>query len=207
MTLRAKLLRLVPERTFVRVGGERPLEFKARVVCATNTDLDRAVRDGRFRQDLYYRLNVIPVRIPPLRERKEDILPLAHMFIAEFAESFGSQTRRLTTVAEETLVDHAWPGNVRELRNRVERGVALAEGAGLGASDLFPERATSDSGEPLGSLAKAREAAERRQILAALEQTDGQVRLAAERLGVSRSTLSDKIKKLGLQRHAREDAR
>jgi DNA-binding NtrC family response regulator len=205
--LQTKLLRLVQERVFFRVGGERPIAFKARLICATNADVERAVREGRFREDLYYRLNVIPVHIPPLRERKDDILPLARAFISEHATAFGSRVRGLTTIAEDALLEHSWPGNVRELRNRTERAVALSNGPWLGPVDLFPSPARQASESAIGSLAEARDAAERRQIAAALEQTGGDVRAAAEQLGVGRSTLFEKIRKLGLQRHARDDAR
>jgi DNA-binding NtrC family response regulator len=205
MGLQAKLLRLIQDRAFFRVGGERPLEFKARLVCATNADIERAVQEGRFRQDLYYRINVIAVRIPALRERKDDILPLACAFIGEFAESFAAPVRGLTALAEDAILLHPWPGNVRELRNRIERAVALIRSPWIGPADLFPEREPARTATAqIGSLAEAREAAERRQILAALEQTGGQVRLAAQQLGVSRSTLFEKIRKFSLQRHARE---
>jgi DNA-binding NtrC family response regulator len=203
LVLQAKLLHLVQDRVFHRVGGERPIEFKARVMCATNADIDRAVRDGRFRQDLYYRLNVIPVHIAPLRERKDDILPLARAFVAEYAAAFGSTVRGLTTVAEDALLAHGWPGNVRELRNRIERAVALSNNPWLGPNDLFPGEARVSTVGSGRSLAEAREAAERRQILGALEEAAGDVRAAAERLGIGRSTLFEKIKKLGLQRHTR----
>jgi len=206
LALQTKLLRLVQDRLFYRVGGERPIEFKARVMCATNADIEKAVRDGRFRQDLYYRLNVIPVRIAPLRERRDDILPLARAFIAEHALAFGSTVRGLTTIAEDALLAYTWPGNVRELRNRIERAVALSSGPWLGPNDLFPGQGRSSAGEAATSLAEAREATERRQILAALDQTGGDVRAAAERLGIGRSTLFEKIKKHGLQRQADEQA-
>jgi DNA-binding NtrC family response regulator len=203
MPLQTKLLRLVQERVFHRVGGERPIEFGARLLCASNADIERAVREGRFREDLYYRLNVIPVRIAPLRERKEDILPLAVAFLRDYAATFQSPARGLTTIAEEAVLNHAWPGNVRELRNRIERAVALARGNWIGPADLFPERHRQrPEAKGLGSLAEAREAAERRQILFALEKTGGRVRQAAELLGVSRSTLFEKIRRLGLQTDA-----
>ena len=204
--LQANLLRLVQDKFSSAQAANGRWNSKRRLICATNADSERAVQDGRFRQDLYYRINVIRVPIPPLRERKDDILPFARAFVTEFAESFAAPVRGLTTLAEEAVLAHPWPGNVRELRNRIERAVALCTGPWIGPGDLFPEQgpARCSTAEPMDSLAGAREAAERRQILAALEQTGGQVRLAAERLGVSRSTLFEKIRKLGLQRHTRE---
>jgi DNA-binding NtrC family response regulator len=197
--VQGKLLRLIQERTFLRVGGERPVRFSARLVCTSNADLEALVASGRFRRDLYYRINVIPVVLAPLRMRREDIGPLLRQYVAYFAESLGVEVRGLTTHAETIALGHHWPGNVRELRNRVERAVALARGPWIGAADLFPDLATDspDEGE-LPPLAAIREAAERRHILAALERTGGQVKKAAVLLGVSRTTLWEKMRKLGL---------
>jgi DNA-binding NtrC family response regulator len=136
--LQAKLLRLLQERTFYRVGGERQISFTARLVCATNADLRRRVEQGHFRKDLYYRLNVIELFVPSLRERPEDILSLLRLFVASYAEQFSRRIRGVTAQAEHAVLAYSWPGNVRELRNRVERAVALAEDAWLDAEDLFP---------------------------------------------------------------------
>ncbi len=200
LPLQAKLLRLLQERVFRRLGGERDLPFRARVVAATNADLDARVAEGRFREDLFFRLAVIRVPMPSLRERREDVLPLARRFLGEFAGSFARPLRGFTTLAEDALLAHDFPGNVRELRNRLERAVALAEGALVTAADLFPERAAarrSDATVP--TLADARDAAERRAITAALAQTGGDVTRAAEWLQVSRSTLFEKLRRLGLR--------
>jgi DNA-binding NtrC family response regulator len=143
--LQAKLLRLLQERAFRRVGGDRDLPFRARVVAATNANLDARVADGRFREDLFFRLAVIRVAMPPLRDRREDVLPLGRRFLGEFAAGFARSLRGFTTLAEEALSAHDFPGNVRELRNRVERAAALAEGELVTAADLFPER-TSRTG-------------------------------------------------------------
>jgi DNA-binding NtrC family response regulator len=200
MPLQAKMLRLLQERVFRRVGGERDLPFRARVVAATNADLDARVADGRFREDLFFRLAVIRVAMPSLRERREDVLPLARRFLGEFAGSFVRPLRGFTTLAEDALLAHDFPGNVRELRNRIERAAALAEGDLVTAADLFPERATaSRSGAAVPTLADARDAAERRAITAALAETGGDVTRAAEWLQVSRSTLFDKLRRLGLR--------
>jgi DNA-binding NtrC family response regulator len=198
--LQAKLLRLLHDRTFHRLGSTTPLICRARVICSTNRDLEALVAAGAFREDLFYRINVIPVTIPPLRTRPDDILPLLRGYVRHFSETFDRSVRGLTNLAEEAALAHDWPGNVRELRNRAERAVALADQSWLGPVDLFPDL---DLGEgrprlPLSTLAEAREAAERRQIERALEQTHGRVAKAAELLGISRTTLWEKMRRGGL---------
>jgi DNA-binding NtrC family response regulator len=198
--LQAKLLRLLHDRTFHRLGGETPIICQARVICSTNRDLETLIAAGTFREDLFYRINVIPVTVPPLRARPDDILPLLRGYVRHFSETFDRPVRGLTNLAEETALAHDWPGNVRELRNRAERAVALADQSWLGPVDLFPDHARGDAGRggPVTTLAEAREAAERRQIERALEHTDGRVAKAAELLGVSRTTLWEKMRRIGL---------
>ncbi|MGF1650870.1 MAG: sigma-54-dependent transcriptional regulator [Hyphomicrobiaceae bacterium] len=198
--LQAKLLRLLEERMFSRVGGGAALHFKARVVAASNADLITRVAQGRFREDLYFRLAVIVVDLPPLRQRVEDIIPLARRFAAEFAEAFGRNIRGIAPTAEEALSQHAFPGNIRELRNRIERAVALTERDWITSADLFPEVQPSFStdGHRL-TLAGARAAAEKRTIENALDEAGGDVEQAADILGVSRSTLFAKIRKLNIR--------
>ena len=202
--LQAKLLRLVQERSFNRVGGEVEIPFSARIICSTNRNLDLAAKNGKFREDLFYRINVIPVHIPPLRERADDILPLLHHYTEHFVSSMSSALRGISTPAEEAAQAHDWPGNVRELCNRVERAVALANGELLTPGDLFPE--VEAAGDPavgaLSTLVEVREAAERRQILRALAQTEGQIVKAAALLGVSRTTLWEKMKRLNIKADA-----
>jgi DNA-binding NtrC family response regulator len=198
--LQAKLLRLTQERCFRRVGGDRDLPFRARLIAATNVDLPGRVRDGRFREDLLHRLGVIAVALPPLSRRVDDILPLARRFLAEYAAAFGRNPRGFSSLAEQDLTSHDYPGNIRELRNRIERAVALADGDVISSSDLFPERGATTAERALPpSLAEARDAAERRAITAALAATSGDVASAAERLGISRSTLFEKIRRLGVR--------
>ena len=202
--LQAKLLRLVQDRSFHRVGGERPVAFDARLVCATNRDLEAEVRRGTFREDLFFRINVIPVRVPPLRDRAADITMLLDRFTTEFAALMRRDIGGVSPLAEEAALAHDWPGNVRELRNRVERAVALAASARLMPGDLFPEM---DKGQDrtvaeIETLSQVRNAAERRQILRALRVTDGQVLKAAELLGVSRTTLWEKMRRLRIDGHA-----
>jgi DNA-binding NtrC family response regulator len=204
LPVQAKLLRLIQDRSFTRVGGEAPIKTGARIICATNADLENAVAEGRFRRDLYYRINVISVVIPPLRERCDDVLPLAQKFVREFSKSFGRKVHGFTPAAEQALLDRPWPGNVRELRNCIERAMALSDAPWLGAEALFASAAT----EPVGSetscqtLAEVRYGAERRHIRNALESAGGRVDTAAKALGVSRSTLFVKMKKLDIRSEA-----
>lgn len=197
--LQAKLLRLVEERQFHRVGGEAAIQFRARIVCATNADLQKRVGEGRFREDLFYRINVVSVAVPPLRDRADDIAWLLDRFFNEFNASSEVGLAGLSGLAEEAALSYPWPGNVRELKNRVERAVALALGPWLMPGDLFPE-----SSEPalspttLSSLEDARLAAERRHILRALALTGGEIIPAAKALGISRTTLWEKMRRLGL---------
>jgi DNA-binding NtrC family response regulator len=200
LPLQAKLLRLLEDRSYYRVGGERPVPFAARLICATNRDLEAAVRQDAFREDLFFRINVIPVYLPPLRERISDIAPLLRRFAADFAASMGRDLKGVSALGEEAALAHDWPGNIRELRNRVERAVALARSAWLMPGDLFPEVGRPQGGEAgeIATLSEVRNAAERRQILRALQVTDGQVMKAAELLGVSRTTLWEKMRRFGI---------
>jgi DNA-binding NtrC family response regulator len=200
MPLQAKLLRLVQERVFRRLGGERDLPFRARIVAATNADLEARIAEGRFREDLFFRLAVIRITMPALRERREDILPLARRFLGEFAAGFARPLRGFTTLAEDALINYDFPGNLRELRNRIERAAALTDGELITAGDLFPERSLRTGADtPVPRLADARDAAERRAITAALAASQGDVTRAAEWLQVSRSTLFEKLRRFGLR--------
>ena len=196
--LQAKLLRLVEERSFHRVGGEKPIAFRGRLIAATNADLSARVEDGRFRADLYYRINVVSVRMPPLRERVDDIPWLMERFFAESAATLATTLRGVGALAEEAACAHGWPGNVRELRNRVERAVALGLGPWMMPADLFPEIRGATGVDDLTSLEDARHAAERRHILRALSQTNGEIAAAARLLGVGRTTLWEKMRRFGI---------
>lgn len=197
-SLQAKLLRLVEERSFHRVGGEKPIVFRGRLIAATNADLPARVEDGRFRADLFYRINVVSVRMPPLRERADDIPWLMERFFAESAASLDTTLRGVGALAEEAARVHPWPGNVRELRNRVERAVALGLGPWMVPADLFPEMPDTSGSDALPSLEDARHAAERRHILRALSQTNGEIAAAARLLGVGRTTLWEKMRRFGI---------
>jgi DNA-binding NtrC family response regulator len=202
LSVQTKILRLAEERAFSRVGGETNIPCRARLVCATNADLEEAVHGGRFRRDLYYRINVIPVSIPPLRDRPDDIMPLASSFATEFATTFGRGIHGFSESAKHVLLSHSWPGNVRELRNRVERAVALARRDWITAEDLFPSPMVMPSGDDLPTLQQVRRNAERLHISAALRRAGGRVEDAASSLGVSRSTLFEKMRKLGIRTSA-----
>ncbi len=200
IAVQAKLLRLIQDRSYMRVGGEDALHCKARFVFATNVDLAKAVEAGHFRRDLFYRINVIDVAIPPLRDRREDILPLARLFLREFSDAFARPLEGFEPGAEALMLNHGWPGNVRELRNRIERAVALAEGPRLATIDLFPGETVTSAKPP--TLAEVREAAERRHISEVLASTRGDAIRAATLLGISRSTFFEKIRRLGIDHHA-----
>ena len=198
LALQGKLLRLLQDRSFHRVGGERSVPFDARLICASNQDLESQVRRGAFREDLFFRIAVIPVTVPPLRDRPADIIALLNRFTDELADVMAREVTGVSALAEEAALAHDWPGNVRELRNRVERAVALAGGNQLMPGDLFPELNLGHAGQAaeIETLAQVRDAAERRQIQRALRLTEGQVMKAAELLGVSRTTLWEKMRRL-----------
>ena len=199
MPMQAKLLRLIEERAFTRVGGETPIKTGARIICATNANLEAAVAERRFRQDLYFRINVIRVAIPRLRDRSDDILPLAQLFMREFSEAFDRDVHGFTPEAERALLEHPWPGNVRELRNRVEQAVALSLAPRITVEALFAAEAAEPGEAPFPTLAEVRDRAERHYIRTALAGAGGRVEEAAKLLGVSRSTLFEKLRKLDIR--------
>ena len=201
----AKLLRVIQEREFMRLGGTETIKVDVRILAATNADLRKLVLEGRFREDLYYRLNVISLCLPPLRERKEDIPLLVEHFLKKFGEENGRPGLQFSAEAMKALMDYYWPGNVRELENAVERGVVLASGPTLGL-DLLPEQLSQngshgvqgfDSQDFAGrSLFEILEACERRVILDMLARTNWSQTDAAERFKVPLSTLNQKIRRL-----------
>jgi DNA-binding NtrC family response regulator len=194
--LQAKLLRLLDQRRFTRVGGTKELALEARVVAATNADLAARVRAGLFREDLYFRLAVVELRVPPLRERAEDLDALADALLARAAAEAGRGGLSLSPAARAALHAHPWPGNVRELRNRLARAAVLGEGPDLAPGDLFPGAAWADA--PPGTLLEAREAAEREHIRRVLARCGGRVGEAAKVLGIGRTTLWERARRLGL---------
>jgi DNA-binding NtrC family response regulator len=192
-SIQVKLLRVLQEREFERVGGTRSVAVDVRIVSATNQDLKAAISLGRFREDLYYRLNVFPVSLPRLTERREAILPLADFFIAKFSQAFGKRISGFTDSAKEALLDYAWPGNIRELQNVVERAIILSSGeidVHLLNLEIIPEQHLS--GE--GLLQKA----EKETIEKVLSEVEGNRKKAAQILGISLRTLQYRIREYGL---------
>jgi two-component system response regulator AtoC len=192
----AKLLRCLQERTFKRVGGTRDLKVDVRVIAATNRSLETMVKEGKFREDLFYRLNVIPLTIPPLRERREDILPLARHFLSEANSTFHKTVKRLATETETLLLAYGWQGNVRELKNLIERLVILSTGDTIEADQLpVPFAAATDGPvtEEVSTQPRTLEAIERAYILKILRQVNGNKSEAAKILGITRQTLRKKL--------------
>ncbi len=203
MSLRtqAKVLRALEEQRFEPVGAAASVQVDVRVVAATNKNLDDEIQRGNFREDLFYRLNVIPFFVPPLRERREDIPLLAEHFLREFTTAYGRKPKELTAEAYRLLAEYHWPGNVRELKNLIERIVILNPQVRVDARHIPLNTLRRQSDRPVerfGSLQEVREAAEREYILKKLEETSGNVTRTAELLGLERSNLYRKMKTLGI---------
>jgi DNA-binding NtrC family response regulator len=189
-----KLLRILQEGEFMRVGGTKPLHVDVRVVAATNRDLEAAMRDGVFREDLYYRLKVIQLDLPPLRQRREDIPDLVRHFIDVIGSTMPGRPAGVSDAAMQMLQNYGWPGNIRELRNIIERALVLVDGELIDVDDvpLEPHRAAV----PAAPAGESLDAVERTHIQAVLAECDGNKKLAARRLGISRSSLYEKLKEL-----------
>ena len=214
LELQAKLLRALQEGEFERLGSSRTIKVDVRVIAATNQDLEEAVRQGRFRADLFYRLNVFPVRMPPLRERREDIALLASFFVQKFAERLGKRIQTIPQEAVETLERHFWPGNVRELKNVIERAAILTEGEKLWVHEELllnkVPHVTPGAQKAAGTAGAVRsvrlEEVEREHILRVLERTYWRIEGehgAAAILGLNPGTLRSRMKKLGIKRPIR----
>jgi two-component system NtrC family response regulator len=204
VNLQVKLLRFLQEGTIQRVGGREEITIDARTTCATNVDIARAINEGSFREDLYYRIGVITINLPPLRERGDDIIVIAENFLKQYAQENRKKTFRFSPASAGFLRRHNWPGNVRELRNRVQRAVIMCEGASISPFDLGCDSEPQPLPEPQRdqlSLREAREKMEREMILAAIECKSGNILKAAEYLGISRPTLYDLMRKLSLHQH------
>jgi Nif-specific regulatory protein len=221
MEVQIKLLRTLQEREFERVGGTETIKVDVRLVSATNRNLEKMIEEGTFREDLYYRLNVFPINLPPLRERPADLAPLAQHFVAKFARNLGVRPPGVSVEALQKLREYAWPGNVRELENIIERAMILARGADLAPTHLdFGRRAaqptpaagvvaqiTSDSGsQPVSlpsddgrPLAERLLESEKKEIIAAIEKSRGNIASASRMLGINRSTLYYRLRKHGLE--------
>ena len=193
--LQAKLLTVLQRRTVIRVGSNTPIPVDIRLICATNRDLPRMVQRGEFREDLLYRINTIHLEIPPLRERPQDILPLAQRFIGRFARQYGRPASALTDTAGQKLLRHPWKGNIRELEHAIEKAVIISDSATLPAEAFQLARDTTPVPE---SPASTLEEMERRMILQTLDQCNGNLSAVAAQLGITRQTLYNKMKKYNL---------
>ncbi|TAN84649.1 MAG: sigma-54-dependent Fis family transcriptional regulator, partial [Gallionella sp.] len=202
LAMQVKLLRALQERRIVRVGGETPIEVDLRLVCATHQVLQERVVSGAFREDLYYRINVVELRIPPLRERAEDILPLARTLLAEIAAASGRAPPTLTPAAEHALKAYPWPGNIRELKNALERASLMSDGRSISHDILFDRPAPPLSGQQdvASSLRDYLSECERDFIVRALEARQWQIQSCADSLGISRKNLWEKMRKLGIDK-------
>lgn len=194
--LQAKLLRAIQNRSIVRVGGTEPIPVDIRLICATNTDLGRLVREGRFREDLYYRINTVHIELPPLRERKEDIIPLAMRFLKRYAEKYHRPLEGIDASAQAALMTHNWSGNIRELQNSIEKAVILSDGSLLVRKDIGFETSQALAGTLRDSMPDGYD--EERLVRNAMAQCRGNISAAAKMLGVSRPTFYAKLKKYGL---------
>ncbi len=212
LDVQVKLLRVLQEREFERVGGAETIKVDVRVVSATHRDLEKQIAAGEFREDLYYRLNVFPIMLPPLRQRTGDIAILAEHFIGKYARAAGKNVRGLDAGAVAALSGYAWPGNVRELENVIERALILARGGELTVADLeftrraaptLPTTATYAAGVPMGDagrpLQERLQEQERGAIISAIDQARGNIAHAARALGINRSTLYYRLRKHGLE--------
>jgi two-component system, NtrC family, response regulator len=196
--LQVKLLRFLQEQRIERVGGRGQISVDARVLAATNVDLREGLQDGRFREDLYYRLGVVVIPLPPLRERNQDILLLAKAFLQRYSSEIKKKAMDFVPQAVRAIERHSWPGNIRELENRVRRGVIMANGSKVTVSDLELDSPYAKyQGQ---SLKDAREALEKAMIRQAIAKSDGNLTRAASELGISRPSLYDLMDKLGIER-------
>jgi two-component system NtrC family response regulator len=198
MPLQAKLLRFLQERIIERLGGRGEIPVDVRVIAATHQNLAELIKAGRFREDLYYRLSEISVRIPPLRERQGDSSLLAHAFMERFVQTQGRALRGFTPDAIHAIESHPWPGNVREMENTIKRAVIMSDGPQVSQEDLGMAPAAETGGEPL-NLRQVRDEAERGAVVKALARCNGNIAHAAEMLGVSRPTLYDLMNRFGLK--------
>jgi Nif-specific regulatory protein len=200
LTVQAKLLRIIQEKEFERLGGTRTIRTDVRIIAATNRDLEAQIRDGAFREDLFYRLNIFPITVPALRERKTDIMLLADYFVEKFNARNRKGIRRISTTAIDMLVRYHWPGNVRELQNCIERAVILSEDNVIHGYHLPPSLQTAESsGTPyVGSLQQKLDAIENEMIIEALKRTKGNMSRAASQLGLSDRIMGLRMKKFDI---------
>jgi len=202
LPLQVKMLRFLQDQQIERVGGRKPIKVDTRVIAATNVDLQKAMKEGRFREDLFYRLAVVVVTLPPLRDRENDVVLLAESFLKKFAAEQNKRKLRFTKEAISALRQYSWPGNVRELENRLKRAVIMAEDAKVTPTDLGLE-AFVQSGSL--NLKDARDQLEREMLTKALRKHRGKISPAAVELGISRPTFYEMMEKLGIQKPSEEE--
>ncbi|SEI53454.1 DNA-binding transcriptional response regulator, NtrC family, contains REC, AAA-type ATPase, and a Fis-type DNA-binding domains [Dyadobacter sp. SG02] len=201
LSMQVKLLHVLQEKQVDRIGGKSPINLNIRIIAATNRNLEKEVAEGRFRLDLYYRLNVFPITLPPLRERKEDIMPLAVHFVRIFAARFGKTVSGFSPSVSKQLLNYNWPGNIRELQHLVERSVLMCQGDTITSISLLNDSQPDAASDAGSSRIKSMEEVEREYIIQVLLQCDGRVAGtggAAELLGLNVSTLNSRMKKLGI---------
>lgn len=198
--LQVKLLRFLQEQCIERVGGRGTIDVDTRIVAATNIDLKQAMKEGRFREDLYYRLAVVVVRLPALREREGDVPFLAKIFLQKFADENKRAILGFNRQALQMIMRYDWPGNVREMENRIRRAVIMADGRHVSLADLDLASSAVASGVKGGGLKEAREQLEREMIERSLVRNKGKMSGVAEELGISRPTLYELTEKLGIAR-------
>ncbi len=194
LSLQAKLLRVLETKKFYRVGGRKEIESDVRIITATNRDLKKLVQEGKFREDLYYRLNVVEIHIPPLRERKEDIIPLAELFLRSFSRKYSKDIKGFTKKAKEAMLSYSWPGNVRELRNVVERAVLFSDRDFIDYKDIYCLLSTEQS---RGKFKTIREL-EKEYIMEVLQQVNFNKKRASEILGIPLRTFYRKLEHYGI---------
>ena len=192
--LQAKLLRVLQNRTVTRVGSEKQIAIDIRLICATNMDLEKMVHEGKFREDLYYRINTMQLHLPPLRDRADDILPLAEIFLKKYAEKYHRPVETLSEEAAQRLTSHGWSGNIRELQNVIEKAVILSEGKTLQVKDLSMNTTAKAS----SGVRQTLDEAEEKTIRDTMARCNGNLSLVAKELGISRPTLYSKLKKYGI---------
>jgi two-component system NtrC family response regulator len=198
--IQVKLLRFLQEQRLQRVGGRQEIQVNTRIVAATNSDLKQLIENGKFREDLYFRLAVVTIRLLPLRERGDDIVLLAREFVQRYSTQSGRTKLVFAPDALRAMTRYSWPGNVRELQNRVKRGVIMAEGSRVTAKDLELEPDQGVESSPANTLREAREHIEREMIEQALKRNSGKITSAAAELGISRPTLYELMEKLGIDK-------
>jgi two-component system response regulator AtoC len=200
LAAQAKLLRVIQEKIVVRLGGEKDIPVNLRIICATNCDLQSKVECGEFREDLYYRINVIELNIPSLRMRQEDIIWLANQFLNLHSEQYSGNIKKLDALANQALLEYDWPGNVRELKNVIERACIMSTAPTIFAQDVFPQKTAftcEDKNKTLETFLKSRE---RTYIDSKLRENNWNIMSTATRLGISRKSLWEKMKKYDLHK-------